>query len=131
MEIDELEVIAHLLLVLNLILRLHYLRLQRLVLQSQLLNQRVLRLLLILQILHQLFSIILSSAAIFGSGEETTEVKGLLTDLGNGQVSALQDGLKALKQSLGAVTTRFNAQFECFKLGIRNFVLLLRCELSL
>lgn len=46
-EVDELEVVAHLLLVLDLILGLHDLRLQRLVLQRQLLNQRILRLLLV------------------------------------------------------------------------------------
>ena len=65
-EVDELEVVAHLLLVLDLILGLHDLRLQRLVLQRQLLNQRILRLLLVVKVLRQLFSIVLASSAVFG-----------------------------------------------------------------
>lgn len=93
MKVDELEVIAHLLLVLDLILRLHDLRLQRLILQRQLLYQRVLRLLLVLQVLHQLLRVVLASPAVFGGGEEATEVEGFLTDLGDSKVGALQDGL--------------------------------------
>lgn len=131
MKVDELEVITHLLLVLDLILRLHDLRLQRLILQRQLLDQRVLRLLLVLQVLHELLSVVLAGPAVFSGGEEATEVEGFLTDLGDGEVGALQDGLETLEECLGAITTRLDAQLQSFQLSVRDFVLLLRCQLPL
>ena len=106
MKVDELEVVAHLLLVPDLRLRFHDLRLQRVVLQRQLANQGILRTLLVLQIFNELFRIVLASSAVLGGREEATEVEGFLADLGDGQIGALEDGLQTLKERLRTVTTR-------------------------
>ena len=100
MEVNELKVIAHFLFVFDLILSLHDLGLERLVFQGQLLNQRVFRLLFVFKIFDKLFSIVFASSSVLSSGEESTEVEGLFTDLGNGQIRAFKNGLQTLQQSL-------------------------------
>lgn len=128
MEVDEFEVVSHLLLVLDLCLSLRNLRLQGRVLQGQLPDQGVLRTLLVLHVLHQLLRIVFASPAVFSSGEETTEVESLLSNLCDGQVRALQDGLESLQQRLRAIPTALNTLLEGFQLGIGDLILLFGCE---
>lgn len=130
-EVDELEVVSHLLLVLDLRLSLRDLRLQRRILKGQLADQSVLSTLLVLHVFHQLLCIVFASSSVFSSGEETTEVESLLSNLCNGQIRALQDGLESLEQCLRAISTALNTLFECFQLGVGDLVLLFGCEPSL
>lgn len=131
MEVDELEVVAHLLLVLDLRLGLGDLRLKRGVLQGQLPDERVLGPLFVLHVLHELFGIVFASASILGCGEESTEIEGFLSYFSNCQVGTLKDGLKSLQQCLRAISAAFNTLLECLQLSVSDLVLLLGCEAPL
>ena len=100
MEVNKLEVISHLLLVLDLGLSLGDLAFKRVVLQSKLANQSILCTLLVLHVLHKLFGIVLSSSAILSSREEATEIEGLLSNLSNGEICAFQNGLESFQKGL-------------------------------
>ncbi len=56
-------------------------------------------------VLGELLSVVLTDPTVLGSGEETSEVKRLLTDLSYGEVRTFQNSFKTLKQSLGFIAT--------------------------
>ena len=131
MEIDELQVVSHFFFVLDLGLSFGDLCLERGVLEGKLANQGILGTLLVFHVLHKLFSVVLSSSAILGSRQESTEIEGFLSNLSNGQVGTFQDSLKPLEKSLRAISSTFNTLLECLELGIGYLVLLLGSQLSL
>lgn len=108
MEVNELKIIAGLVLLPDRRLGFDNLVLEGHILQRELVDQGQLCLEFIVLVLHQLFSIVLASATVLGGGEETTEVKRLLPDLGDRQVRALKDGFETLQQGLGLLATLLN-----------------------
>jgi len=83
MEVNELKVVAHLILMVDLVLSLEDLNFERDVLRLQLVDEGLLLLQLIHHVLGELFGVVLADAAVFGGRKEPTEVKGFLTDLGD------------------------------------------------
>ena len=100
MEVDKLQVITHLLFVLDLRLGLGDLRLQGRVLEGKLPDEGILCAFLVFHVLNELFGIIFASATILSCGEESTEIEGFLSYLSDGQIGTLKDGLKSLQQCL-------------------------------
>lgn len=99
-EINEFEFFAHFVLVLDLSFFFDDGSLQRQVLGLQFVNELLLLLKLVEHVLGKLFCVVLANAAIFSSGQETAKVESLLTDLGNGQISAFQNSLESLQKGL-------------------------------
>ena len=128
MEVDKLQVITHLLFVLDLRLGLGDLRLQRCVLEGKLPDEGIFCAFLVFHVLNELFGIIFASATVLGCGEESTEIEGFLSYLSDGQIGTLKDGLKSLQQCLGAISAAFNTLLKCLQLGVSDLVLLLGGE---
>lgn len=97
MKIDKLEIITHLLLVLDLSFGFPNLSLERPVLEGQLSNEGILCSLLVFHVFNELLGIVFSSSSILCCAQETTEVEGFLTDLSNSQIGALEDGLETFQ----------------------------------
>lgn len=131
MEVNELQVVAHLVLVLDLGLRLQDLALEGHVLALQLVDQLFLLLQLVEHVLAQLLGVILANAPVLRGRKETPEVEGLFPDLGNRKIGALEDGLQALEQSLGLVATLLDVCLEGLKFRRGDVVLLLGGQLGL
>lgn len=125
MEVNELEVLAHLVLVLDLGLLLHDRGFQGHILGLQLVNQLLLLAELVEHVLRKLLGVVLPDTPVLGCGEEATEVEGLLPDLGDGEVGALEDSLETLEQRLGLVTPLGDVVLQGSQLLGGDLVLLL------
>lgn len=93
MEVNELELFAHFVLVLDLGFLLHDSRLETHVFGLEFVNKLFFLLEFVVHVLRELLGIILADTAVFGGRKETAEVKRLLTDLGNREIGALKNGL--------------------------------------
>jgi hypothetical protein len=82
-------------------------------------------------VLGELLSVVLTDPTVLGSGEETSEVKRLLTDLSYGEVRTFQNSLKTLKQSLGFVATFRDVVLKGGQLLGRDLILLFGGQLRL
>lgn len=99
-EVDELQVLSHLVLVLDLALRLQDLHLVRHVLRLKLVDLSFFLLELVEHVLGQLLGVVFADAAVFCRAKETAEVESLFSDLGDGEVSSLKDSLQSFEKSL-------------------------------
>lgn len=99
-EVNELQVLSHLVLVLYLALRLQNLHLVRHIFRLKLVDLSLFLLEFVEHVLGKLFSVVLADAAVFCRAKETAEVESLLSDLSDGEVSSLKDSLKSFQQGL-------------------------------
>ena len=99
-EVDELQVLSHLVFVLDLALRLQDLHLVRHVLRLKLVDLSFFLLELVEHVLGQLLGVVFADAAVFCRAKETAEVESLFSDLGDGEVSSLKDSLQSFEKSL-------------------------------
>jgi len=63
-------------------------------------NESLFLLELVHHVLGELLSIVLTNAAIFGSTQEATEVKSLLADFSDLEISAFENSLQSFQESL-------------------------------
>ena len=100
MEVNELKVVAHFVLVLNLGFGFENRSLQRHVLRLQLFYKLVLLLEFVKHVLSKFLSIVLPDSAVFCSAKEATEVEGFFADFSDRKVSAFENRLQSFKQGL-------------------------------
>jgi len=129
MEIDELQVVTHLLLVSDLGLSLKNLLLERYILELQLVDKCLLCLELVVHVLQQFLSIVLSSPTVFSCRKETAEIKRFLSNLGDGQVCAFKNGLKSFQEKLRLLSALFDIVFQGLKLLVSDLILVFSCQL--
>jgi len=108
MEVNELELLTHLALVLDLLLLLHNSSLQTHILGLKFVDKLFFLLQFVIHVLRELFCIVLADATVFGGGKETAEIERFLTDFSNREISALQNGLETLEQGLRLLTALLN-----------------------
>jgi hypothetical protein len=124
MEVNELKIVTHLVFVLNLGLSLEDLALERVVFALEFVDELLFLLEFIKHVLGQLLGVVLSNATVLCRGQETAEVESLLSNFGNTQIGALQNGLESLEKRFGFVTSLLNVSFKRLQLSGGNLVLL-------
>jgi len=129
MEIDELQLIAHLFLVLDLGICFKDLTLQWYVFQLQLVYECLLRFEFVIHVFHQLFCIVFAGSSVLRCRQKAAKIESFFSNFCNWQIGTFKNCLESFKKCFRFLTTFVDVVLECLEFLVSNFILLFRIEL--